>query len=888
MALTTYRKKRHFEHTPEPGGGKRTRSRTAALRFVVQKHAARSLHYDFRLEWDGVLKSWAVPKGPSPEPGTRRLAVEVEDHPLEYGGFEGQIPKGNYGAGTVEIWDAGTWEPEGDPRTGLRDGSLHFRLHGRRLHGRWNLVRMDRRESGRTDKPQWLLIKSRDDSAEAAARVKPRGRQPAVARGDSPERSNARRPHATARSARPGGARPRETSPRGAPAPRRGTPPPRRGTPPPRFLDPQLATPVEVVPEGDEWIHEIKFDGYRLQARIEDRRVTLRTRRGLDWSERFPAVVEALANLPVDSAILDGEVTVSDDEGITRFQLLQHALGNGGSEDLAYNLFDLLWLDGRDLTGEALATRKEALAGLLSGVKDPMLRYSDHVVGHGGRFHRAACQRGLEGIVSKRRDTPYRGGRGRDWVKGKCRPRQELVIAGWTDPQGTREAFGSLLLGVHRNGQLEYAGRVGTGFGGPQLKTLLAKLDRLARSDSPLAGAPRMRDAHWVEPKLVAEVSFAEWTNDGRLRQASFVGLREDKRPEEIGVETPAVARARSAPRGRRKAGASTDDAAEAAPRARHRTRAARRATPAASTPKMSATARRAAAGDAVVAGVTITHPDRVLYGPEGITKLDLARYVESVADRMLPHVTGRPLMVLRCPGGVGSPCFIQKRPLGGATRAAGAEDLVIHDLAGLVELVQNGAIEIHSWGAPRARLAEPDRLVFDLDPHEAVSWPRVIAVARELQDRLAARKLPAFLKTTGGRGLHVITPLVRGATWQAVRDLADTIAAELADGASDLTLQMAKSRRTGKIFLDTLRNVRGATCVAPWSPRARAGATISQPLDWDDLSPRVPPARFTVRAWSAAKRMPPDPWAEWEESRVPLPAAGKRTTARRTSRPAR
>jgi len=851
MGLSTYRKIRHFERTPEPRGGRRARPDT--LQFVVQKHAARRLHYDFRLELDGVLKSWAVPKGPSEDPADRRLAVEVEDHPLEYAKFAGEIPKGQYGAGTVEIWDAGTWEPEGDPRAALRAGSLHFRLHGRRLHGRWNLVRMEGRGE-RADKPQWLLMKSRDDAPEAAARVRTRERgATSAARGRTSPRGAG---HATVH---------------------------RRSVAPPTFLAPQLATSVEVVPEGNEWIHEIKFDGYRMQARIADGKATLRTRKGLDWSDRFPSVIAALGRLPVDAAILDGEVTVSDESGVTRFQLLQNALGEARPPGLTYQVFDLLHLEGRDLTGVPLTTRKRELEILLGDLDDPVIRYSDHVEGRGAAFHEAACRRGLEGIISKRRDAPYRAGRTREWLKGKCRPRQEFVIGGWSDPQGGREAFGSLLLGVHDpQGRLRYAGRVGTGFDSPLLRSLRTRLAKLARDKSTFTDGPRARDVHWVEPQLVAEVSFAEWTNDGRLRQASFEGLREDKPAREVHAEEPAV----STPRTR------TPRTRDESKPARARSQPARgaRTSPAAVEPARRRARGSAANGTAVVAGVAITHPDRVIWSDAGVTKLELARYLEAVGDRMLPLVVERPLMILRCPAGVGEPCFIQKRPgaahgrgrSAGPRSAAGAEDLVIHDLARLVELVQNGAVEIHSWGAPRRSLDEPDRLVFDLDPHESVTWARVVEVALDLRERLVKRKLPVFVKTTGGRGIHLLTPLAPGATWSRVRETADAIAAELVQAnPTDLTLHMAKAGRSGKIFVDTLRNVRGATCVAAWSPRARAGATISRPLAWKELDPRTPPARFTIRSWQAEKSAR-DPWASWEESRVALPAAWNSNPAKR------
>ncbi|MEO5987562.1 MAG: DNA ligase D [Candidatus Eisenbacteria bacterium] len=783
MGLAAYRKRRRFDITPEPAGTRARKSK--ALGYVIQKHDASRLHYDFRLELDGTLKSWAVPKGPSMNPKDRRLAVEVEDHPVAYASFEGRIPKGQYGAGTVEIWDKGTWEPEGDPRAGLRKGSLHFALNGERLTGRWNLVRMDHRDE-KAKTPQWLLMKSREKAA---------------------------------------------------PAP---TPRPSGRRPPPRFVPPQLATLVESVPEGEDWLHEIKFDGYRVQAHINHGKVVLHTRTGRDWTERFTEVAEALAKLDVTNALIDGEVAVTAADGVTHFQLLQNMLGSGEKNPLTYYVFDLLHLDGRDLRGESLESRKEALRGLLPKrpPKTAIVRFSDHIEGQGEAFHLAACRKGLEGIISKRRDGPYRAGRTREWVKSKCRMRQEFVIGGYTPPRGGREGFGALLLGARDDsGALVYTGRVGTGFNASMLRSLLSKLQRLERTRAPFADAPEERGLHWVEPKLVAEVSFANWTQDHLLRQAAFVGLRGDKRAGDIVIEKPAEA-------GRDHAHSEPDS----------------------------------------VAGIRITHPARLAYAPERITKLELARYMESVSRWMLPHVIERPLMILRCPSGAGEPCFYQKNVAthasrfarGGAAKPSNAgAHVLVHDLADLIELVQNNALEIHTWSARQEDLEHPDRLVFDLDPHESVKWPRIIEVAREFKRRLEKFDLPVFVKTTGGRGLHVAVPLRPVHSWDQLRAAAERIAGEIVAGAPDrLTLQISKSKRTGKIFIDTLRNIRGATCVAPYSPRARARATISLPLPWSQLTAAHPPTRYTIKAWDKLSKRRTDPWRDWESARARLPAA--------------
>ena len=811
MGLTKYRKKRRFDITPEPSG--KPRKSTGRLAYVIQKHAASRLHYDFRLELDGVLKSWAVPKGPSTDPADKRLAVEVEDHPLEYGSFEGRIPAGQYGAGTVEIWDRGSWEPEGDPHQGLSNGSLTFTLHGRRLQGRWSLVRMGGRAAARARTPQWLLIKAREASVNGSARAAP----------------PARRVASTTRHAAL-----------------------------PRFLPPQLATLVKAVPLGEEWLHEIKYDGYRLQARLDHGRVNLRTRSGLDWTDRYPSVVDALSRLRVKTALIDGEVAVIGDDGVTHFQLLQNAGAPGARHQPIYFVFDLLHRDGRDLTGVPLEERKRELEQLVSKSRTKSLRLSDHVIGRGDEFHRAACQKGLEGIISKKKGGVYQSGRSREWLKGKCRLRQEFVIGGFSEPRGSREAFGALLLGAHdETGDLRYVGRVGTGFGGETLRGLHRKLKHLERKDSPFVDRRRAADVHWVRPSLVAEVSFATWTHDRQLRQAAFEGLREDKSAREVKLEhavdpPPGAKPARKAPR-------ATPVRAQRASQARGK--------------------RAPAASEApVVAGIEITHPERMIYAPLEISKLDLARFIESVAPWMLPHVVDRPLMVLRCGQGVPGPCFIQKHPhLPKASEASrdpadASRHLAAHDVTGLVRLIQNGAVEIHAWGAPLRHIERPDRLVFDLDPHESVPWSVVIDTARRLRRLLEGWDLPAYLKTTGGHGLHVLVPLQARHSWAQVRDTATTIGVALERERPELiTLHMAKSKRPGKIFLDTLRNVRGATSVAPYSPRARAGAPISMPLAWGKLSEKARPESFSIPSWS-----PPgvDPWRDWQRDRARLPAA--------------
>jgi bifunctional non-homologous end joining protein LigD len=869
MGLAAYRQRRRLERTPEPSGA-RPRPTKRGI-FVVQKHDASHLHYDFRLELDGVLKSWAVPKGPSANPGDKRLAVEVEDHPLEYAKFEGRIPKGQYGAGTVAVWDQGRWEPEEEPRAALRAGSLHFVLHGRRLTGRWNLVRMGGHVARDEKKPQWLLMKSRErglPSPRVDGETKPRfaGEQakPARAAG-SGSRSLARA----------GGTNGARSAWRSGAANGEG----RTGALP-RFLAPQLASLVERAPEGDDWLHEIKLDGYRAQARIDGGRVTIRTRSGLDWTSRFGEVAEALGELRVKRALIDGEIAVTGPNGVTRFQDLQNAVGSGPSHALHYYAFDLLHLDGRDLTGTRLEDRKRILRRILSRVKGrvPVIRFNDHVEGRGVEFHLAACRKGLEGIISKRRDGVYHAGRSREWVKAKCRPRQEFVIGGYTDPGGERDEFGALLLGAHdAKGSLRFVGRVGTGFGGSQLTSLKRRLSALPRKTPPFADPPRGGGLHWVAPELVAEVSFAAWTSDHLLRQASFEGLRDDKAPEEVRIEHPkpleSVATGAAPARGARPGpGASRSRGrASSGP-------AAGRAVRDSSAEPVSVT----------VAGVQITHPTRVVYTPERMTKLDVAHYIESVAPRMLPHVADRALMVLRCPNGADQPCFVQRHPgesmrraktPGRVAKPSAGSPLIVRDLPELVQLIQNGALEVHTSSAMQRNPGHPDRMIFDLDPHESVTWARVVEVARDLKRRLEKWDLPVYLKTTGGRGIHVLVPLKPRHTWDEVKRAATAVASLLiAEAKGDVTLKLAKLKRTGKIFIDTLRNVDGATCVAPYSPRARASAAVSMPIPWTGLSLRHTPEHYSIARASATAMRGGDPWRDWEADRTLIPRALLRT----------
>ncbi|CAM3110591.1 bifunctional non-homologous end joining protein LigD [Paracoccus aminovorans] len=841
MALETYREKRDFSATPEPRGGRRRRTGHA---FVIQKHAATRLHYDFRLELDGVLKSWAVAKGPSLVPGEKRLAVHVEDHPLEYGDFEGTIPKGEYGGGTVILWDRGTWTPEGDPHQAYAKGHLEFTLHGEKLGGRWHLVRM--RGKPREKRENWLLIKGEDDFA--------RGEDAPDILEERPESVKTGRVIADVAGEAPGWSsktgRIRKTSARAAKTPE-PTPDPRPSPDPPEpaqvkgarkaampgFVPPMLATLVSAAPQGDRWLHEIKFDGYRLQARIEAGRVKLLTRSGLDWTARFgKAVPQALRDLPVGSAILDGELVVETDAGASDFSALQADLSAGRDDRFAFYAFDLLYLDGYDLRGAALVERKALLAQLLGAEGGP-LRYSGHFDESGALVLRHACRLSLEGIVSKLRDGPYRTGRGKSWVKSKCSARQEFVVAGYVPSSVSRRAIGSLILGVYGDGGLEHVGRVGTGFSAAVAEDLFRRLERLRIPESPFAApltAEEARQARFVRPELVAEVEFRAWTADGHLRHAAFRGIREDKQPEEIVRETAKPAAKVPAPQRRR---------------------------------------------------VRLTHPDRIYWPAEGVTKEGLADYYAEVWRHISPWITGRPLALLRCPNGIEGEKFFQKHAWKGISPHVvqvqdpkdpqGEPLIAIEDLDGLMGLVQSATLEIHPWGSTLADWERPDLITMDLDPGEAVEWSAVIAAARELRRRFEDHGLSAFVKTSGGKGLHVVAPLRPQAEWPAVKAFTKAMAdAMAADDPDRYVSTISKAKRRGKILIDYLRNQRGATAVAAYSTRARPGAAVSAPLRWEELDEGIGPAWFTIQNMpTRLATLAADPWEGFRAAAVPLKA---------------
>jgi bifunctional non-homologous end joining protein LigD len=785
--LGRYREMRKFDRTPEPRGADAPTG--DERRYFIQRHDASHLHYDFRLELEGVLKSWAIPKGPSLDPAHRRLAVHVEDHPLEYGTFEGKIPKGNYGAGTVLLWDRGVWRAEGDAAAAYAKGNMKIHLDGEKLQGRWALVRMGGKAG---NEKNWLLIKERDAFAQQTDITVDR---PESVAGVTRER------------------------PKGASGGESGASP----LPEIPF---QLATLAAHPPRGEGWLFEIKLDGYRVMARLTGGKARLLTRGGKDWSERFPRVARALESLPVRDAIVDGEMVVLDERGVSNFSALGDALGRGDDRSIVYFPFDLLYVDGEDLRGQPLTDRKLRLAKLLATGKGP-LRYLDHVLGQGTAFVRTTCELGLEGSIAKRADAPYRSGRGDSWRKLKCTNREELVIVGWTDPGGGRTAFGALLLATRQGAEktLTYAGRVGTGFDERSLAALHARLDALARAAPPVANPPagvEARGVHWVEPALVAEVAFTGWSPAGRLRHAVYKGLREDKPAREVVKERPAP---RSKP-----------------------------------------------------AGVVISNPDRVIDAFSGLTKGALAAWYEEAADRLLPELVGRPLSVVRCPAGAGKVCFFQKhvgegfpaavRALRVEEEAGPADYISVYDVASLVSLVQMGVIELHPWSARAERIDHPDRIILDLDPDPALPWSAVVKGAQAIREHLAEFGLASFVRTTGGKGLHVVAPLTPTLGWDVVKPFCKGIAQALAREAPDkYTATIAKTKREGKIFVDYLRNGRGSTAIASWSVRARAGAPVAVPVSWEELPELEGGDHFGV-AEARARIAQPDPWEGFAELR--------------------
>ncbi|MBY2999372.1 DNA ligase D [Rhizobium leguminosarum] len=867
--LSTYRSKRDFKKTDEPSGEKRL-SRSNRRRFVIQKHDATRLHYDLRLELDGVFKSWAVTKGPSLDPHDKRLAVEVEDHPLDYGDFEGTIPKGQYGGGTVMLWDRGYWEPEGkkSPEQALAKGDFKFTLEGKRLHGSFVLVRMrnDRNGGNRTN---WLLIKHHDEfSVENKGEAVLEENDTSVASGRTMEMIAAGK----GRKPRPfmieGGDVQADAiwdSNHGLAAEERKDAGGGRKSKPvkkvdlPDFIAPQLCRTLERPPAGTGWLHEIKFDGYRIQMRVLDGEATLKTRKGLDWTAKYPEIAEAASTLP--DAIIDGEICALDDHGAPDFAALQAALSEGKTGELVYFAFDLLYEGGEDVRSLPLVERKARLQSLLSDAgDDPRVRFVEHFDTGGDAVLQSACKLSLEGIVSKEADAPYQSGRTESWAKSKCRSGHEVVIGAYAQTNGK---FRSLLVGVYHGDHFVYVGRVGTGYGAKKVETLLPKLKALETAKSPFTGigAPKKEaEVIWLKPELVAEIEFAGWTADGIVRQAAFKGLREDKPAKEVKAERPAKPAQTDVPQ----------------PTVEAKTRPVRKK-----------------GAKAEVMGVLISNPDKPLWPDANdgktVTKEDLACYYEAVGSWLIEHIKGRPCSIIRTPDGIGGEQFFQRHAMPGTSnlvelvKVFGDKKpyLQIDRIEGLAAVAQIGAVELHPWNCEPRQPEVPGRLVFDLDPGPDVPFSAVVSAAREMRDRLDALGMISFCKTTGGKGLHVVTPLAinkrKPLSWAEAKGFAHDVCQQMARDNPELYLiKMTKSLRDGRIFLDYLRNDRMATAVAPLSPRARPGATVSMPLTWTQVKSDLDPKRFTIRTVPTLLSKS-SAWEDYGDGKRPLEQAIKR-----------
>lgn len=862
-SLTTYRKKRDFEVTSEPSGDIKV-APAKQRRFVIQKHDATRLHYDLRLEFDGVFKSWAVTKGPSLDPHDKRLAVEVEDHPLDYGDFEGTIPEDQYGGGTVMLWDRGYWESD-DPERGFKKGDLKFTLHGGKLHGSWVLVRMrgDRYGGKRTN---WLLIKHRDEFAREGVANDILEKDHSVASGRSMHqiaagKGRAPRPFmlangktkadATWESNRGSAAEARARTKAAAPD-KAAKAVVKKVSAMPDFVPPQLCASVEKPPSGAAWCHEIKFDGYRVQLRVEDGKVALNTRKGLDWADKFPEIAKEGRNLP--DAMIDGEIVAVDHDGLPNFSALQAAIADGKTGNLTYFAFDLLFAGGEDLRALPLRERKEHLKRLLEGRKgkNKLIRYVEHFEEDGDAVLQSAKKLKLEGIISKKLDARYHSGRSESWTKAKVRAGHEVVLGGWKTTNGK---FRSLMAGVYRDGHLAFVGIVGTGFGADKVRRLMPHLKANASDKNPFSGAnapKNARDVHWLKPKLVAEIEFAGWTADNNIRQAAFKGLREDKPAREVEAEMPAkVSVARPI------------------------------------------VTKSSAKKGAEVMGVAISNPDKALW-PDGgdgkpVTKLDLANYFETVGDWMIGYLKGRPCSVVRAPDGIDGEKFFQRHGMASTPRqlelvkVSGDRKpyIQIDRVEGLAAVAQSGGVELHPWNCAPDAYDVPGRLVFDLDPAPNVDFADVIDAAKDMRERLAALGLESFCKTTGGKGLHVVAPLKSGARdrvdWKEGKAFAQGVCQWMAnDDPARYLLNMSKQKREGKIFLDYLRNDRMSTAVGVLSPRARAGATVSMPLTWAQVRGDLDPKRYTIRTVPAllAKSKA---WDGYEDAGGPIKPAMKK-----------
>ncbi|RUU62758.1 DNA ligase D [Mesorhizobium sp. M2C.T.Ca.TU.009.01.2.1] len=826
--LKPYRAKREFSRTPEPAG---SMAGEASNRFVVHKHHATADHYDLRLEVGGVLKSWAVPRGPSLNPADKRLAVETEDHPIEYIDFEGVIPEGEYGGGPMIVWDTGTWAPMEDVEKSLRTGAFKFRLAGQKLNGGWMLTRLKPKPGEDENKKNWLLFKERDLASDTKLDIL-EARPESVKSGRRIEELVAPPKRAERLPPKRGSLKP-------------GALPGAVRADPPARIEPQLATQVMEPPGGEHpsrktpelWLHEIKFDGYRTMAHVVDGEVRLITRGGIDWTKRYGDLPQAFSRLPDGQAIIDGEIMVLDDKGISRFALLQDALAEGAGSKLHFYAFDLLHLDGWDLRKAPLKKRKALLAELLAGqAANSAIQYSDHVEGDGQGLYDQASELGLEGVVSKRADAIYQSGRTKSWTKVKAQKTDDFVIAGYT-VSDQAEGLAALGMAEFENGELHYRGKVGTGFDSDMARDLLARLERLTAGASPPEGVPReiMREMHWVKPLLSARIRYSNRTGDNAIRHGVFRGLRDVG-----GLTTPVAVK------------------------------------------------RKRLIAESDLATIWVTNPERRLFGKTGPTKLDIAVYYALVGDFMLPHIIGRPVSLVRCPTGRPQDCFFQRHAFTGmppsvavfeSTNSEGETKtyLSVEDAKGYLALAQFGVVEFHTWGTHRTKLDKPDQIVFDLDPGEGISWREVVEAAVHIKGGLESLGLVPFAKTSGGKGIHITVPVTRKQNWKKLHQASSAISTLLAASAPDtFTTTMGKENRKKRIFIDFHRNARGHTSAAPYSLRARTNLPASTPVSWTDLEAIDAPEDLNYASLPGLLETSGDPWAEIDEAARDLPAVEK------------
>jgi len=830
--LKSYKAKRNFTITPEPAEG--GEENTTARAFVIQKHWATRLHYDFRLELGGAMKSWAVPKGPSLDSKDKRMAVHVEDHPISYNSFEGQIPEKQYGAGKVIIWDKGTWIPVGDPRKGYRDGNLKFELRGHKLHGKWVLIRM----KGEGEKKEsWLLIKEKDEFARAAAEFSVVDEMPDSVKDveNKPENkpeNKLENKRKSAKSVLVKNRKKTDTLPYGA-----------IKSALPASLTPQLATLVDKPPGEGDWLYEIKFDGYRIVTHIDGKKIQLITRNGHDWTARLPALVKALAELKIPSAWLDGEIVVTDKNGIPHFQLLQNAFDTAKTQQIAYYVFDLPYYNGYDLRSVPLTERRALLQSILKKSNSGLVHYSENFDAPIEDLMTSVCRIGLEGVIGKRRDSMYVSRRKRDWIKLKCTQRQEFVIGGFTDPKGARQGIGSLLLGVHDDeGNLLYAGNVGTGFSEKILAGLRKKLDVISCNKNPFSSETDIgKTAHWVRPTLLAEVSFGEWTNTGRIRHAVFHGLRTDKKAKAIIREKAAATK------------------------------------PTLTTPAASNKSSSSKLPGTLPKNFKVSHGERVIDKSTGLCKIDLIRFYALVAPLMLPHLKGRPVSLVRAPDGIDGQLFFQKHMetaldgialLDPALDSEHAPLMEVIKPLGLLSAAQMNVIEFHTWNGVKAAIGKPDRMIFDIDPGEGVAWEVIQESTLLLGSFLKQLGLQSFVKTSGGKGMHVVVPLKRRYDWDTVKDFSHAIVTHMADTLPKrFVAKSGPKNRIGKIFIDYLRNGFGATTVAAWSVRSRPGLSVSVPVAWEEVEKLHGSGQWTVANIHTRLDQGNAPWSDYDKS---------------------